>query len=178
MNPSDTKEDMKQLRELVMDSFKITAHCFAANIHERKERIKKETHLKPRVKSILAEAKTSPTLLFGDKIKDKMEVLSEKPYALTVESQFSRPRSSHSFLYRKGGGVRTTSTLELPIQDLQRIQQQQLQETSEFQKGTRSKEQSQENLTVSKGILSLRIQKKTSYFRFILTTISINLHLL
>ena len=99
MNPSDTKEDMKQLRELVMDSFKITA-----NIHERKERIKKETHLKLRVKSILAEAKTSPTLLFGDKIKDKMEVLSEKPYALTVESQFSRPRSSHSFLYRKGGG--------------------------------------------------------------------------
>ena len=33
LNPSDRKEDMKQLREL------------AANIHERKERIKKETHL-------------------------------------------------------------------------------------------------------------------------------------
>ena len=108
LNPSDTKEDMKQLRELAMDSFKIMAHCFAANIHERKERIKKETHLKPRVKSILAEAKTSPTLLFGDKLKDEMKVLSEKSYTLTVESQFSRPRSSPSFLYRRG--VRTTST--------------------------------------------------------------------
>ena len=64
LNPSDTKEDMKQLRELAMDSFKIMAQCFAASIHERKERIKKETHLKLRVKSILAEAKTSPTLLF------------------------------------------------------------------------------------------------------------------
>ena len=59
LTPSDTKEDMKQLRELVMDCFKIMAHCFAANIYEQKERIKKETHLKPRVKSILAEAKTS-----------------------------------------------------------------------------------------------------------------------
>ena len=47
LNQSDTKEDMKQPRELVMDSFTIMAHCFAANIHERKERIKKETHLKP-----------------------------------------------------------------------------------------------------------------------------------
>ena len=102
MNPSDTKEEMEQLRELVMDSFKIMAHCFAANIHERKERIKMETHLKPRVKSILAEANTSPALLFGDKIKDKMKVLSEKTYALAVESQFSRPRSSHSF-YTEGG---------------------------------------------------------------------------
>ena len=55
LNPSDTNEDKKQLRELVMDSFKIMAHCLSANIHERKERIKKETHLKPRVKSILAE---------------------------------------------------------------------------------------------------------------------------
>ena len=41
LNPSDTIEDMQQLRELVMDFFKIMARCFAANIHEQKERIKK-----------------------------------------------------------------------------------------------------------------------------------------
>ena len=57
LNPSDTKKDMKQLWQLVMDSLEIMAHCFADNIHERRERIKKETHLKPRMKSILAEAK-------------------------------------------------------------------------------------------------------------------------
>ena len=57
-------------------------------------------------------------------------------------------------------GVRITSTPELSIQDLQRIQQQQLQEMSEFQKGTRSKEQSKEKLTVSKGILTLTNTKE------------------
>ena len=47
-------------------------------------------------------------MLFGDKLKDEMKVLSEKSYALTVESQFSRLRSSLSFYTEVG--ARATST--------------------------------------------------------------------
>ena len=64
------------------------------------------------MKAILVEAKTSPTLLFGDKLKEEMKVLSEKSISLAVDGAMDRHRLSRSFLPRRG--VRNTDALRTP----------------------------------------------------------------
>ena len=106
MNPStNVKEDFKQVKDLAMDSFKIMAHSFAASIRQRKERIKKEPQLKPRVKSILSQTTTSATSLFGDSLKDDMKTLNERSFSLIMESVPERQRQSQPFLVKRGGAT-------------------------------------------------------------------------
>ena len=62
---TNPKEDLKKLKDLTTDSFKLIAYGICNNIHQQ-EKIKKEKQLKPRVKTILKEATTSATQLFGD----------------------------------------------------------------------------------------------------------------
>lgn len=96
---------MKKLKDLTIDSFKLNAYGICNNIHQHKEKIKKEKQLKPRVKTILKEASTSATQLFGDKLKEKMKVLSEKSVMLTLENgtDKSNSRSTQHFLSKMGG---------------------------------------------------------------------------
>ena len=62
------------------------SHFICSNIEQRKERIRKEKQLKPRVKSILKESTLSATQLFGDKLKEEMKVLNEKATSLTHDN--------------------------------------------------------------------------------------------
>ncbi|MCG8049197.1 MAG: hypothetical protein N0E48_26960 [Candidatus Thiodiazotropha endolucinida] len=97
------KELMKQVKELAGDTFKFMSHFIRTNLEQRKEKVKKEKNLKPRVKSILKETTSTATQLFGDKLKEEMKVLSEKSISLTVDSGAERNKSSQVFLFRKGG---------------------------------------------------------------------------
>ena len=100
--------------------------------------IKKEKHLKPRVKAILKETTSSSTQLFGDKLKEEMKVLSEKAISLTTDGGTDKSgyRSSQLFFFIQEGRPTTdiSETLScLPIQPtLQRIREdlQQRQATS------------------------------------------------
>ena len=107
-NPTgNQKEDTKKIKTLAGDTFKLMSHFICSNIEQRKERIRKEKQLKPRVKSILKESTSSATQLFGDKLKDEMKVLNEKAISLTHDNTGDKTpfRPSHqSFLSKRGGG--------------------------------------------------------------------------
>ena len=97
------KQRLNQVKALSGDAFKLLSHTIRANIHERKSRIEKLTYLKPRLKSILKDNKSSATQLFGDNLKDEMKSVNEKAVALTVD-QVDRPKHSRPhFLSRRGG---------------------------------------------------------------------------
>lgn len=110
-NPTgNQKEDIKKIKGLAGDTFKLMSHFIGANIQQRKEKIKKEKHLKPRVKAILKETTSSSTQLFGDKLKEEMKVLSEKAISLTTDSGTDKTgyrSAQQSFLYRRGGRQQT-----------------------------------------------------------------------
>lgn len=110
-NPTgNQKEDLKKIKGLAGDTFKLMSHFIVANIQQRKEKIKREKHLKPRVKAILKETTSSSTQLFGDKLKDEMKVLSEKAVSLTTDSGTDKTgyrSAQQSFLSRRGGRQQT-----------------------------------------------------------------------
>ena len=86
-NPTgNQKEDNKKIKTLAGDTFKLMSHFICSNIEQRKERIRKEKQLNPRVKSILKESTSSATQVFGDKLKDEMKVLNEKAISLTHDN--------------------------------------------------------------------------------------------
>ena len=119
-NPSgNTKEDRKKIKSLAGDAFKLS-HFICTNVHQRRERIKKQKHLKPRVKSILKDTMSSATQLFGDKLKEEMKVLSEKTFTLTTDNTPDKTafRAQQSFLWKKRGPVPVLSEerARLPVQ--------------------------------------------------------------
>lgn len=110
-NPTgNQKEDIKKIKGLAGDTFKLMSHFIVANLQQRKEKIKKEKHLKPRVKAILKETTSSSTQLPGDKLKEEMKVLSEKAISLTTDGGTDKSgyrSSQQSFLSRRGGRQQT-----------------------------------------------------------------------
>ena len=111
-NPTgNQKEDNKKIKTLAGDTFKLMSHFICSNIEQRKERIRKEKQLKPRVKSFLKESTSSATQLFGDKLKEEMKVLNEKAISLTHDNTGDKApfRPSHQSFLSKRGAATTNS---------------------------------------------------------------------
>lgn len=97
----DSPNRDKQIRGHVSDTFKLMCHFINGNLQQRKERIKKEKQLKPRVKTILNSASSSATKLFGDSLKEEMKVLSDKTVTVTIDN--NGKKTNQPFLSKRGG---------------------------------------------------------------------------
>ena len=88
-------KEMRELRELITDAFKILTLEVTNNHEIRREKIKKE--LEPKYRGI-CNKDTSTTKLFGDQLQDAIKAMGDSKFNLTLHQSAKR-----SFLRRRGG---------------------------------------------------------------------------
>ena len=127
-------KEMRELRELITDAFKILTLEVTNNHEIRREKIKKE--LEPKYRGI-CNKDTSTTKLFGDQLQDAIKAMGDSKFNLTFHQSAKR-----SFLRRRGGSEDVSPQSERPPQQ-QQLQQPEVREPvqeSEIQKTQRPKQ--------------------------------------